>query len=627
MTKPEINVSKRSVFHILFSIANILQVGLLQSLDHPNIIKYMDSFINENNLVIIVEWAAAGDLKRQLRKAQERQTGFDERIIWKYFSQIADAIQHMHEKRIMHRDLKPANIFLTLDGTVKVGDLGLSRELSENTYQAHSKVGTPLYMSPEVLRGDGYDFKSDIWSIGCLLYELAMLKSPFKSEGLNLYSLFQKISQGEYSPLPDRYSDELRRLTYAMISTNPEDRPDIADICREARAMRVKYNEEYLRRKQQQQQQQQDEKDDDDKSHDAERADSARGRRGSDARENKFDSSPNSTVSKVTTTSEPPPEAQPSSGRRKSAEKRRGGRRGDSDNEDEGGAEEGKWGGSRSRRTAGHGGGGSDEEDSAATENTRSNTRPNNLTPPKKYDGREDRGGHAKTSSDSISSRQAVVSNKPPPSLRPTKSPGDAADDFIPYTKPSAQQSLSSHQTQQSASPKKPQQAVQRRRKEQPVPGGTSGSRSTAAQNGTQGARNPSVGGGTELNFDDDDLADAADSFNEVDKKGGVSKLANSGAAFAMMDIAYGKLLALGYPLYTDSGRCKITPIHFASDTASLFGRAKTSFPSTQFGSFVEVCLWLVGKTNGTGTYGGHIDIDADPPATIVRQLLRFAQV
>jgi NIMA (never in mitosis gene a)-related kinase len=99
----------------------------------------MDSFISENNLMIVYEWAAAGDLKRQLRKAQERGVGFEERVIWKYFSQICNAMQHMHERRIMHRDLKPANIFLTLDGTIKVGDLGLSRELSEHTIQAVSK--------------------------------------------------------------------------------------------------------------------------------------------------------------------------------------------------------------------------------------------------------------------------------------------------------------------------------------------------------------------------------------------------------------------------------------------------------------------------------------------------------
>jgi len=84
--------------------------------------------------------AEAGDLKRQLRKAREREARFDERVVWKYFCQVAEAVAHCHSKRIMHRDLKPANIFLTLNGTVKVGDLGLGRALSENTLEAHSKV-------------------------------------------------------------------------------------------------------------------------------------------------------------------------------------------------------------------------------------------------------------------------------------------------------------------------------------------------------------------------------------------------------------------------------------------------------------------------------------------------------
>lgn len=98
-------------------------------------------------------------------------------------------------------------------------------------------------MSPEVLKGDGYDFKSDIWSLGCLLYELAMLKSPFKSEGLNLYSLFQKISNGDFQPLPDNYSEELRSLVYGMISTRPQDRPEISYVCNVAQRMRTATND------------------------------------------------------------------------------------------------------------------------------------------------------------------------------------------------------------------------------------------------------------------------------------------------------------------------------------------------------------------------------------------------
>ncbi|ETW04979.1 NEK protein kinase [Aphanomyces invadans] len=209
------------------------EVRLVQSVHHPNIIQYLDAFIGQDDeLCIAFEWAEAGDLKRQIRKANEKHARFDEHTIWTYFGQICAAIHHMHAHRIMHRDIKPANIFLTLSGAVKVGDLGLGRYLSENTMEAHSKVGTPLYMSPEVLRGDGYDWKCDVWSLGCILYELAMLRSPFKSEGLNLYGLFQKVNKGEYDPISDVYSTTLRSLVAHMLSLNSNDRPTLAHLCR-----------------------------------------------------------------------------------------------------------------------------------------------------------------------------------------------------------------------------------------------------------------------------------------------------------------------------------------------------------------------------------------------------------
>ena len=155
----------------------------------------------------------------------------------------------MHQMRVMHRDLKPANIFLTAKGQVKVGDLGLSRALSENTMQAHSKVGTPLYMSPEVLRGKGYAFKSDVWSLGCILYELAVLRSPFKEEGLSLYGLFQKISKGEYPEVPAPYSDELRRMVHRMLDVNVEKRATIDDVCNVSKKMRIITEEARRKRK------------------------------------------------------------------------------------------------------------------------------------------------------------------------------------------------------------------------------------------------------------------------------------------------------------------------------------------------------------------------------------------
>ena len=91
--------------------------------DHINIISYLDSFLEDDSLYIVLEWAHAGDLKRQIRKAQDKGARFDEILIWKIFTQVADALRHMHSKRTMHRDLKPANIFLSSDGTVKVKEI------------------------------------------------------------------------------------------------------------------------------------------------------------------------------------------------------------------------------------------------------------------------------------------------------------------------------------------------------------------------------------------------------------------------------------------------------------------------------------------------------------------------
>ncbi|CAN0473251.1 unnamed protein product [Ectocarpus sp. 8 AP-2014] len=141
----------------------------------------------------------------------------------------------MHKMRIMHRDIKPANIFLTLKGQVKVGDLGLGRVMSTEDDLAYSKVGTPLYMSIEVLGGGGYSWKSDVWSLGCVLYELAMLWSPFKSENLNRNSLYKKISKGDYPPMLAYYSEELRALATGMINTNPCERPSVEEVSSESR--------------------------------------------------------------------------------------------------------------------------------------------------------------------------------------------------------------------------------------------------------------------------------------------------------------------------------------------------------------------------------------------------------
>ena len=210
------------------------EVNTLKCLDHENIIKYLEAFMQDNELIIVLEWADRGDLSELLQERRGSGLKFTEREIWSIFTQICSGLRHMHEGRIMHRDLKPLNVFISSGGALKLGDLGLSRYFSSKTLQVNSVVGTPYYMSPECIREQPYDWSSDVWSLGCLLYELITLRSPFYREGSNFYLLGKQITSCDYEPLPSDTPPEMVKLVCDMLRSNPKERLNIEQICTQA---------------------------------------------------------------------------------------------------------------------------------------------------------------------------------------------------------------------------------------------------------------------------------------------------------------------------------------------------------------------------------------------------------
>lgn len=188
-----------------------------------------------------MEYCEGGDMRTMLKKCKQNRDYIAEDVIWKIFTQIILALSECHNRKsgkIMHRDLKPANIFLDSENNVKLGDFGLSRVMGDQSIFATTHVGTPYYMSPEQINESQYDEKSDIWSAGCLLYEIAALRPPF--EATNHLSLAIKIKAGKFDRLPQRYSEDLQKVIQVMLNMDPRGRPSADDLLKIPQlAMRV----------------------------------------------------------------------------------------------------------------------------------------------------------------------------------------------------------------------------------------------------------------------------------------------------------------------------------------------------------------------------------------------------
>ncbi|XP_056610216.1 serine/threonine-protein kinase Nek5 isoform X2 [Triplophysa dalaica] len=203
------------------------EVSLLSKMKHPNIVAFYKSFYDRNNLYILMEYCDAGDLMNRIQSQRGRV--FTEQQIIHWFVQICLGLKHIHDRKVLHRDIKSQNIFLTDGGQkVKLGDFGIARTLNSTMELARTCVGTPYYLSPEICENRPYNNKTDIWSLGCVLYELCTLKHPF--EGSNLSQLVLRICRGRYTPVSEHYSTDLRLLLKQLFKVSPRDRPSVNSI-------------------------------------------------------------------------------------------------------------------------------------------------------------------------------------------------------------------------------------------------------------------------------------------------------------------------------------------------------------------------------------------------------------
>ena len=197
----------------------------MRLLQHPNVISVLDSFFDAGeHFCIVMEYAEHGDLQAALKKQAGRPMA--EATIIKWISQLCDALVHVHARKILHRDIKSANIFLDKSDNIKLGDLGIGKALNGTNELARTVIGTPYFMSPELLLNQPYSYKSDMWAVGCLVFELCAQKPPYEARDMS--GLVMKITQAPTPPLPSGYSPALNELYQSLMSKAPAKRPTAA---------------------------------------------------------------------------------------------------------------------------------------------------------------------------------------------------------------------------------------------------------------------------------------------------------------------------------------------------------------------------------------------------------------
>lgn len=199
----------------------------LRRMAHPNIVRFREVFAKSGWLCLVMDFADGGDLSAVVKDRAKMEMPLEESRLLECFVQIADGLRYCHNQKMIHRDVKSKNVFLCRSGRALLGDFGLVRVLDSTTELASSRVGTPYYLSPEIIKKQPYSFETDVWSLGVLLYEMITLKRPFMG---TLQTLPRKILEGQYAPIPDTYSEAIRGTVGSMLQVDPKRRATLHQI-------------------------------------------------------------------------------------------------------------------------------------------------------------------------------------------------------------------------------------------------------------------------------------------------------------------------------------------------------------------------------------------------------------
>eukprot|EP00899_Mesostigma_viride_P005596 jgi/Mesvir1/15037/Mv14689-RA.1 len=204
----------------------LMEPRMLSRLQNAYVIPYYDAFVEEGKLNMVMAHAANGNLHERIKKCRGKHLPED--TVWRYFLEALCGLHYIHAQKIIHRDMKSMNLFLDANDHVKVGDLGIAKELLDSDH-TQTRIGTPAYLSPELLQGQRYNDKSDMWGLGVVLYELCALKLPFLAA--TEAGLIQCILSGKYTPITrGLYSPALVDIIALLLTRNPAKRASTSDI-------------------------------------------------------------------------------------------------------------------------------------------------------------------------------------------------------------------------------------------------------------------------------------------------------------------------------------------------------------------------------------------------------------